>query len=308
MTGALESSPGAAFAHCWAELYGDVSEAWVTRPFNLYQLLVGNSIVGCVAMRRGAWESVGGYDETMTDGNEDWELWVRLSLAGWQQVAVKLPLFRYRRLGVSMSARTEARFEQGRRQIAQRHRDAYTPDALTTMKRGWYPAVSLLAEPTDSGLGVHGLDDCEVIVIGGEADAALAQVARAHGWPVRMADDLESAVASARGKYVAAPGVEWADGEALQKAVAAMEASSDAYAIVDDSGEALLWRRWALVDAGSPHHRTVQGAGLGQVESQPGLGRGAHADPEWAMPRDSELALPIHRQSPEVEGFLPTVL
>jgi O-antigen biosynthesis protein len=69
---------------------------------------------------------VGGYDETMTSGNEDWELWLRLQEAGWGQVQVPLPLFRYRKHGVSMSVATEARFEEGRRMVRDRHPSLYT--------------------------------------------------------------------------------------------------------------------------------------------------------------------------------------
>ncbi len=303
MVTALDRNPRAAFAHCWAEMFGDVSELWVTRPFNLYQMLLSNSVVGCVALRREAWESVGGYDETMVNGNEDWELWVRLLLAGWLQVEVRQVLFRYRRLGTSMSTRTEARFEAGRMEIAARHRHAYGADALVTMKRGWYPVVSLIATPTISGLEGHDLDDCEVIVVDGEPDEALQELCRSRGWPLRVTADTEEAVAKSRGKYVTdAMAVGWAKANGLSQAAAALEDELAAFAVTDDSGTALLWRRWALVDKDSPHSKTITRGDLGAAIGETSLARGAFVDPAWELP-PIEMALSVHRQSPEVEGF-----
>jgi glycosyltransferase involved in cell wall biosynthesis len=304
MTGALTAAPRAAFAHCWAELFGDIAAIWVTRPFNLYQLLLGNSVVGCVALRRQAWQEVGGYDESMVSGNEDWELWVRLLLAGWQQVEVRRPLFRYRRLGASMSAHTEAQFEAGRAAIAERHPASYAPEAMATMKRGWYPAVSLIAGVSLVGttLDVHDLDDCELVVIGGEADSELQALARDKGWPLRHATDLAEGVAISRGKYLSdATGVRWSQADGLRVAAAALEADPAAYA----AGDGVVWRRWALVDGASPHTHRVAIGGVANVTGSR-LARGAFVDPAWRL---SHLTgnLPVHRQSPEVEGFLVTL-
>ena len=74
---AVEERPDAAYAHCWSELYGDEEATWVARPFNPYLLALSNSVVGCVLMRTEAWKQVGGYDETMIHGNEDWDMWLR---------------------------------------------------------------------------------------------------------------------------------------------------------------------------------------------------------------------------------------
>ena len=126
---AIRQDPNAGFAHCLARLHGDIEAIWIPRPFNPYWQLIENAVVGCVLMRAAAWESVGGYDETMTSGNEDWELWLRLTGAGWGQVRLEEPLFLYRKHGVSMSVTTEARFEQGRRMVRDRN-----PELSTTMR------------------------------------------------------------------------------------------------------------------------------------------------------------------------------
>ncbi len=302
MLARLRDDDAVGFVHCWAEMFGDVRELWATRPFNLYQELVSNSVVGCVALRREAWEAAGGYDETMRAGNEDWELWVRLSLAGWKQEQVRRPLFRYRRLGASMSAHTEARFEAGRAEIAARNPDAYAPDALRAMKRGWYPAVSLLVAASDRPPPRHELDDCEVIVIGGEPSPAVENRAREMGWPLRRADDVGSAVVASRGKYLSdESAVEWANGAALSRAVATLEADPASHSVLS-GGSAVLWRRWAVIDGGSPHGRAVTLDGLGAPAGGGSLARGAFPDPAWDLPGELPSDLPVHRQSPEVDA------
>jgi GT2 family glycosyltransferase/glycosyltransferase involved in cell wall biosynthesis len=140
----LREDPKAGFAHCLARLHGDIDAVWIPRPYNPYWQLFENSVVGCVVMRAAAWESVGGYDETMTSGNEDWEMWLRLTGAGWSQVRVEEPLFWYRKHGVSMSVSTESRFEQGRRMVRDRNLAMYEKEAMKATRLEWYPLLTII--------------------------------------------------------------------------------------------------------------------------------------------------------------------
>ncbi len=143
---AIRQDPQAGFAHCLARLHGDIDGVWIPRPFNPYWQLIENAVVGCVLMRAAAWESVGGYDETMTSGNEDWEMWLRLTGAGWGQVRVEEPLFLYRKHGVSMSVTTESRFEQGRRMVRDRNPQLYQREALAATRNSWYPLLTIVGQ------------------------------------------------------------------------------------------------------------------------------------------------------------------
>lgn len=59
--------------------------------------------IHCASMfRKKAWADVGGYDETMTDGYEDWDFWVRLLAKGYSVRAINKPLFFYRVHAASM--------------------------------------------------------------------------------------------------------------------------------------------------------------------------------------------------------------
>ncbi|MDI6046610.1 glycosyltransferase family 2 protein [Flavobacterium yafengii] len=62
--------------------------------------------MGSLLFRKECWEEVGGYDEKMKSGYEDWEFYIRVCQLGWNMNVLKEPLFLYRQHAVSM--RTDA--------------------------------------------------------------------------------------------------------------------------------------------------------------------------------------------------------
>ena len=65
------------------------------RYFNRFDLLFTNTMSSGLVMRRQAFEAVGGYDETMREGYEDWDFSLRLAGAGYRGIAVHQPLYVY---------------------------------------------------------------------------------------------------------------------------------------------------------------------------------------------------------------------
>jgi GT2 family glycosyltransferase/glycosyltransferase involved in cell wall biosynthesis len=308
MLNALDRNPEAAYAHCWAELFGDQRTLFVTRPFNPYQLLISNPVIGCVVMRRDAWAEVGGYDESMT-GHEDWELWIRFLKAGWKETGVRRALFRYRKHGVSMSVVSEARFEQGRAEIVRRHPDLYESEALITLKRSWYPWVSIILSPEQVAAVSHWeIEDAELVTIGD--DYLAGALASRKGWGCQSAvDSLEQAVATARGKFlIVADGVTLLDPESPTRLAEALEEHPQALGAGPPGAQRpALWRHWSVVDRSAPHRSLQEVDGL-QVLGHDGLGAGAFPQPGWDIKEDLEaigLDLPIQRQPPEEEGRIP---
>jgi GT2 family glycosyltransferase len=300
---AISPHPQAAFVHCWSELFGDQHAVWVTRPYNPYQQLLSNGLVGCVLLRREAWEQVGGYVEDLTSGNEDWDLWLRLLGAGWDQVEVPRPLFRYRRHGVSMSVDTEARFERARLEMVGRHPELY--GRADELKAAWYPWVSVLLSPSSdlSSLGGQDLDDLEVVVVGNPS-AGLRGLCEERSWPLRETASVDTAVRLAHGKNL----VWWDDltgagSSVLEDLARALEEAPHATAAGWD-GHPVLWRRWALLDPASPHDGVVSVDPHGTVETTGTITRGGFPAPGWALPAEVG-GFPVVRQAPEEEGSLP---
>jgi glycosyltransferase involved in cell wall biosynthesis/GT2 family glycosyltransferase len=262
---ALSRAPSAAYAHCHGILFGDIEAVWVTRPFNPYLLLLENSVIGCVLLRRQAWVEVGGYDESMRAGNEDWELWVRLFEAGWDEVEVAEPLFRYRKHGISMSVTTEARFEAGRQQVRERHPDLFRLERMRELQRLYYPCVSILSR---TGVGIMGASDLSVEVVSGNDEVAM--VRQAHGRYVIWSENPIEA------------------GQ-LEASVKLLDAGRSAGV---RCGDRVLWRKWALLDPGAsllPPEDTPPGDPLSAVRLD-----------DWAVSVSVAAAgLPVQRQEPD---------
>ena len=301
----LDANPGAGYATCRTRLFGDIDAVWCPRPFNPYQLLLSNSNVGCVLLRRDAWDSVDGYDEAMRNGNEDWELWIRLMQAGWDIVEVPQVLFRYRKHGISMSVDTEARFEQGRAEVVGRHPYLYATTRLAELKREHYPFVSIIIDANDdpAELDTQQLADAEVIVVGSPGEALLA-VVKSHGWPLRSAGTATEAVQASRGKHV----TRWSD--VTDTKTDTLECLADALESDPSAGSAtstgsiplVVVRRWSLHDPDGPSKmRTIDDPSTARDAFSPG----GFPDPAWIVP-STIGGLPVQRQRPEEDGRLPT--
>lgn len=56
-----------------------------------------NHINCCSLFKREIWDKIGGYDENMKLGLEDWDFWLRATKAGYTVSVVPEPLFNYRK-------------------------------------------------------------------------------------------------------------------------------------------------------------------------------------------------------------------
>jgi len=270
----MRKNERAAFAHCYARLHHDIDAVWITRPFNPYWQLLGNGVVGCVLLRKEALQQAGGYDETMTGGNEDWELWIRLFRAGWSQIQIPEVLFKYRKHGISMSVDTESRFEEGRRMVRDRHRSLYENSALATTKQTWYPMLTAIAD-TDR----PPVEDVE--------------------WITSV-----DALTSTWGKYVVdVRGLAEIPIQTALELADQLEADPGASSIVTSGSPPLVvMRRWNLHDTAAPAARILE-----SPDKTPGGGNELPRFVErsgWSA-TSSLQDVPIQRQAPEESGRLP---
>ena len=99
----LDADPTLAFVSHWLEAFGDEEGAWTPGRSDLAALLDQNVFNGAALFRRQLVDAVGGFDETMRDGCEDWEFWIRVMERGYRGATIPAPLYRYRRRPDSMS-------------------------------------------------------------------------------------------------------------------------------------------------------------------------------------------------------------
>lgn len=82
--------------YCEAEKFGEVNEKWNLPEFSLMNLANQNLIFCCAFFRKTGWIRVGGYDENLKKGLEDWELWINILKHGGVVLKLENICFYYR--------------------------------------------------------------------------------------------------------------------------------------------------------------------------------------------------------------------
>jgi len=127
LRGAIEAG-GEAVSHgyCQEELVELGTGIWRVPEWDPLLLLITNLHPVTALIRRDRFEAVGGFDESMRDGYEDWEFWIRISARGWRGARVREPLFVWRRHShETMVMEAVKRHDELYRRIMARHRDLY---------------------------------------------------------------------------------------------------------------------------------------------------------------------------------------
>ena len=99
----LRNSKSPGVVCCWARHFGTQRDLLIP-PSNihLFWLLQRNLLPVTALFRKQIWKAIGGFDENMTIGHEDWEFWIRVCLAGYEFSCISEPLFYYRKSSNSM--------------------------------------------------------------------------------------------------------------------------------------------------------------------------------------------------------------
>ncbi|WP_165761297.1 glycosyltransferase family 2 protein [Niastella koreensis] len=99
----MDAAPRVAVVYGNAEYFGEQTGTWKTGAYNMQKLMIANFIDACAVIRRSVFDKVGLYDTNMKLGWEDWDMWLRISFAGYEFRYVDEVLFDYRVLNTSMS-------------------------------------------------------------------------------------------------------------------------------------------------------------------------------------------------------------
>lgn len=84
--------------------FGDSNTLWNSQPAHpTYEMFLKNNQINCCSLfKKEIWKNIGGYDEKMVDGYEDWDFWLRATKIGYTVTVIKEPLFLYRKHGHSL--------------------------------------------------------------------------------------------------------------------------------------------------------------------------------------------------------------
>lgn len=133
---ALETST-AAFAYSFLALEGE-ARGVLPKAYNFFEQLFLNQMPYCILLSRDLWQQVGGYDESMRRGYEDWEFNIRLGAAGHFGTVVPRPLFHYRVSSAGMLISHSNRLHgELWAEIQRRHRALYRPGNLMRLWCAW---------------------------------------------------------------------------------------------------------------------------------------------------------------------------
>ncbi|MCF8477553.1 MAG: glycosyltransferase family 2 protein [Pseudolabrys sp.] len=122
------------FVYTHMRLTGTMNRVFATHCSRFDQLFL-NHLPYCLLIRKSAWQAVGGYDETMRSGLEDWEFNIGLLRAGYRWIEIPKPLFIYTVRSDGMLLSTSARRQAS---LWKRIRDKY-PELykLTALVLAW---------------------------------------------------------------------------------------------------------------------------------------------------------------------------
>ena len=134
---ALEETQEASFAYSHFQLEGNVIGV-MEKSYNFFEQLFLNQMPYSILMRKLLWQDIGGYDETMRRGYEDWEFNIRLGASGHFGVVVPSPLFHYRvaRTGMLLSFSNQLHGELWS-DIQHKNKAAYSLPNLLKLWQEW---------------------------------------------------------------------------------------------------------------------------------------------------------------------------
>jgi glycosyltransferase involved in cell wall biosynthesis len=92
----LESQPKVGVVYCQADYFGARTGRWELPPYAADRMFFGNIIFVTALFRKEDWDRVGGFDESLTHGLEDYDFWLSIMEEGREVVQLPEVLFYYR--------------------------------------------------------------------------------------------------------------------------------------------------------------------------------------------------------------------
>lgn len=102
---AMESRPGVGIVYCKALRFGRETGPWNLPKYSIQEMVIDNVIFCTALFRKSDWEAVGGFNEALRHGVEDYEFWLRLLARGVDVHQLDEYLFYYRVQEISRTSR-----------------------------------------------------------------------------------------------------------------------------------------------------------------------------------------------------------
>lgn len=117
----LDARPEVGVVYCRAKKFGAEQGPWCLPDYTLRELVIDNVIFVTALYRKTDWAAIGGYNEALRHGVEDYEFWVKMVHLGREVVQLDDYLFNYR---VQQRSRTTS-FQDGRTNVVATYADIF---------------------------------------------------------------------------------------------------------------------------------------------------------------------------------------
>jgi glycosyltransferase involved in cell wall biosynthesis len=117
----LEARPEVGVVYCRATKFGAEQGPWNLPSYTLRELVIDNVIFVTALYRKADWKAVGGYNEKLRHGVEDYEFWVKVVHLGREVVQLNEYLFNYR---IQQKSRTTS-FQDGRLAVVEAYAEIF---------------------------------------------------------------------------------------------------------------------------------------------------------------------------------------
>lgn len=97
----LEKEQNTAVVTSYIKYFGNKTGYSKPRGGNAFNFLFSNQCPACAMVRKEVWDQVGGYDESMKLGYEDWEFYIRITKLNWEVHLIPEFLLYYRQTNKS---------------------------------------------------------------------------------------------------------------------------------------------------------------------------------------------------------------
>lgn len=139
----LQQNPSLAIVSCYSNFFieniSNIIHKQKPIGTTYHALLYENNMMATSLYRKKCWEEVGGYDENMKHGFEDWEFWIAITKKGREYKFVEAFLFYYRKSKQSMLIETlNNHVESNMEYVFKKHNEIYIAQFGTTMEYLFY--------------------------------------------------------------------------------------------------------------------------------------------------------------------------
>jgi len=112
--------------YCEAKLFGTKNKKWELPEYNKEEFIFNNCIFCSALFKKELWQKVGGYNENMQSGIEDYDMWLSFIESGYKPYKIPEILFFYRQQATAtMSTKANSNLLNIYKQIINNHPNLY---------------------------------------------------------------------------------------------------------------------------------------------------------------------------------------